>query len=190
MRLWERGAYLFRVRAVTALQKDTGKIADGQIAGSWIRWVLISAILALLACSAAPSLKHALAGPFPTRIDPFHSSNLAIEAATGSANVSERIVEVMAYLPPGKPLLIFEQERSARSILLGMTLAYLAWPREVRFETVKGPRCEEQVSKITPGSVGGMAFCNLPCPPWTGGGLRLGPDGTLIVFPSAAGKSR
>jgi hypothetical protein len=188
MRLWELGADLFRVRAITALQKDTGEIADGKIAGSWIGWLVGFAILALLTYSNASSVKSAVAGPFPTRIDAFHSSNLAIEAATGSATSSERIIDVMTLLPPGKPLVIFEQERSARSMLLGMTLAYLAWPREVRFETVKDLRCEELISKITPGSVGGMAFCNVPSPPWTGGGMHLGPNGTLIVFPSLAAK--
>ena len=190
MRLWELGADLFRVRAITALPDDTGEIASGRIAGSWIRWLVIFAIFALLTCSTATSLKHAFWGSFPTRIDAFQSSNLAIEAATGSTEFSERIVDVMALLPPNKPLVIFEQERSARSILLGMTLAYLAWPREVKFEMVKGPRCEEEISKITPGSVSGMAFCNLQSPAWTGGGMRLGPNGMLIVFSSPAGKPR
>lgn len=188
MRLWERCSDLLRVRAITALQKDTGESGDAKTAGTWIRWSAALVILVSLTYTIAPSLKHALAGPLPTRMDAFHSSNLAIEAATGSANISERIVDVMAFLPPDKPLVIFERERSARSILLGMTLAYLAWPREVRFETVKGPGCEEQISKITPGSVSGMAFCNLQAPPWTGAGMPLGPSGKLIVFASPSGR--
>ena len=83
----------------------------------------------------------------------------------------ERILDVMDSLPPKKPLLIFERETTHSSSLLGMALAYLAWPRDVQFETVEGPRCEQELGKIAPNSVGGIAFCDVQSPSWIPGGM-------------------
>jgi hypothetical protein len=139
-------------------------------------------MVATLIGSGASPVKRALGGPFPDRIDAFHSSNVYLQAITESAHASERIVEIMAALPPGKPLLIFEREKDPGSSMLGMALAYLAWPREVRFETANGGHCDDQLAKVPPGSVSGVAFCDLPSPPWIPGGFRLGKNGKLIAF--------
>lgn len=183
----ELATLLFAVRAITALKQET-RAPDGR--SSWIRRSVCVGIVAVLMGSSAPSVKRALAGPFPGRIDAFHSSNSYLQAVTGSANASERIIDAMASLPPDKPLLIFERERDGKSSLLGMSLAYLAWPREVRFETVRGTRCDEQLAKIAPNSVSGVAFCDLQSPSWVPGGLRLGKAGKLIALTPPEEKSK
>ncbi len=127
-------------------------------------------------------MKRALGGPFPDRIDAFHSTNAYLQAVTKSANASPRILDVMDSLPPEKPLLIFERDNDPMSSLLGMAMAYLAWPHDVRFETVEGPRCEQELGKIAPNSVGGIAFCDVKSPSWIPGGMLLGESGKLITF--------
>jgi len=138
--------------------------------------------------SSAPSVRRALAGPFPNRIDAFHSSNSYLQAVTGSANASQRIIEVMDSLPSEKPVLIFERDKDGVSSLLGMALAYLAWPRDVRFESVDGPRCDQELGRIDPNSVGAVAFCDIQAPPWIPGGMRLGQRGKLVVLGHPAAK--
>jgi hypothetical protein len=179
MRLWELGARLFRVRAVTALKPETAGPVDRS---TWIRRSICAGVVAILIGSGAPPVKRALAGPFPDRIDAFHSTNVYLQAITESAHASERIVDILGALPPGKPLLIFERAKDPGSSMLGMALAYLAWPREVRFETANGGHCDEQLAKVPPGSVSGVAFCDLPSPAWVPGGFRLGKTGKLIAF--------
>jgi hypothetical protein len=187
MRLLELGTRLFAVRAITALKRETDA-RDGR--STWIRRSVCVGIVAVLIGSSAPSVKRAIAGPFQGRIDAFHSTNAYLQAVTGSANASERIIDVMASLPADKPLLIFERDRDGKSSLLGMALAYLAWPREVRFETVYGTRCDEQLAKIAPNSISGVAFCDLPSPAWIPGGFRLGKAGKLIALAPPGEKSK
>ena len=179
MRLWELARRVFAIRAVTALDLVADKTADGS---TWTRRSICLGLVAILIVSSAPSVKRALAGPFPNRIDAYHSINAYLQAVTGSANASERIIDVMASLPADKPLLIFERENDSSSSLLGMALAYLAWPREVRFETMNGTSCDDQLARIAPSSISGIAFCDLPSPSWIPGGLRLGKAGKLIAF--------
>jgi hypothetical protein len=111
-----------------------------------------------------------------------------LQAVTGSANASQRIIDVMDSLPPEKPLLIFERDKDSVSSLLGMALAYLAWPRDVRFETVDGPRCDQELARIAPNSVGGVAFCDVQSPSWIPGGMRLGQNSKLIALAQPAAK--
>jgi hypothetical protein len=179
MRLLELSSRLFAVRAVTSLKPETVAPADRL---TWIRRSICVGIMALLISSSAPSVKRALAGPFPDQIDAFHSSNAYLQAVTGSAHASERIIDVMSALPADKPLLIFEREKDSSSSLLGMALAYLAWPHEVRFETANGGHCDEQLARVAPTSVSAVAFCDLPSPAWVPGGLRLGKAGRLVAF--------
>jgi hypothetical protein len=190
MRLLGFASGLFRVRAITAVKADAAKASRGWSAACIIRRVICGAFLVLLVASGAPPVKHALAGPFPDKIDAFHSSNAYLQVVTGSAGASQRLIDVMASLPSEKPLLIFSREKDSGSRMLAMVLAYLAWPREIQFETVSSARCDEQLAKIAPDSVGGVAFCDLASPSWVPGGLPLGQNGRLITLAAHEEKSR
>lgn len=189
MRLLELTSALFRVRAITAVQGSESMAAGRLTSSAVIRWVICAGIIALFVGSSAPSVRRALAGPFPNRIDAFYSSNAYFQRITPLPNPSQRIIDVMDSLPPEKPLLIFDRERDPVSSLLAMALAYLAWPHEVRFEKVDGPRCDEQLARIAPNSVSGIAFCDVPSPAWIPGGMRLGEKSKLITFARPTGKA-
>jgi hypothetical protein len=188
MRLRELSSVPFRVRAITAIQSSQGAAAVRLSPARVIRCVICAGFIVLFVWSSVPSVMRALAGPFPNRIDAFHSSNAYLQAITGSANASERIIDVMDSLPPEKPLLIFEREKDSSSSLLGMALAYLAWPRDVQIETVVGPRCDQQLARIAPNSISGVAFCDVQPPSWMSGGMRLGQNSKLIAFTQPAVK--
>lgn len=188
MRLLELTSGLFSVRGVTVVQRSEDPAGGRMTLATVLRRLICAAFLVLFVCASAPSVVRALAGPFPNRVDPFHSSNAYLQAVTGSPNASQRIIDVMDSLPREKPLLIFEREKDSVSSLLGMSLAYLAWPRDVRFETADGGHCDRQLAKIAPNSVGGIAFCDLPAPSWIPGGMRLGRNGKLIAFADESGK--
>jgi hypothetical protein len=188
MRLLELTSALFRVRAITAICGGENTPAGRSTLATVIRCVICAGIIALFVWSGVPSVRRAFAGPFPNRIDAFHSSNAYLQTVTGSPNASQRIIDVMDSLPPGKPLLIFEREKDSVSSLLGMALAYLAWPHDVRFETVDGPRCDQQLARIAPNSVSGVAFCDVQSPSWIPGGMRLGQNSRLITLAQPAGK--
>jgi hypothetical protein len=188
MRLLELSSFLFRIRAIAAIQNGEGTSAVRLTPARVIRCVICSGFIVLFVWSSASSVSRALAGPFPNRIDAFRSSNAYLQAITGTTHASERIIDIMDSIPPEKPLLIFVREKNPESSLLGMALAYLAWPRVVQIETVDGPRCDQQLARIAPNSVGGVAFCDVQPPSWISGGMRLGQNSKLIAFTQLAAK--
>ena len=145
------------------------------------RLILCLGIVAAMIGFVLPSVRSGLAGPRPHSVDPYYSSDAYIQAITGAPKASGRLLEVMAALPKEKPLLIFERDQDSASSLLGMTLAYLSWPKEVRFETVRNNNaCDRQLGAVAPDSVAAVAFCDLPAPTWVGGGIRLGRGSRLL----------
>ncbi len=188
MRLRQLSSALFSVRAITAIRPAGLAAAGRSTPAVVIRYAICAGFVALFVGSGVPAVRHALEGPLPRRIDPFHSSNAYLQVVTGSANASQRILEIMDSLPPEKPLLIFERDKDSVSSLLGMALAYLAWPHEVRFETVEGSRCDQQLARIAPSSVSGVAFCDVQSPSWIPSGIRLGQNSRLITLAQPAVK--
>ncbi len=126
------------------------------------------------------AVRGGLRGQMPRSINPFYSTDAYLEAITGAPHASERVLDVMAGLPKDKPLLIFERDQDSASSLLGMTLAYLAWPSEVRFEIVRGIACDRQLGAVAPDSLAAVAFCDLPAPTWIAGGIRLGANSRIL----------
>jgi len=188
MRLLELASALFRVREITAIQSNEGTATVPLTLARMIRRVICAGFIGLFIWSSVPSVSRAFAGPFPKRIDAFHSSDTYFEKVTGLAHESQRIIDALDSLPPGKPLLVFNRDKDPISSWLGMALAYLAWPREVRFELIEGPRCDQQLAKIAPDSIGAIAFCNVQPPRWLPGGMSLGQYGKLVAVAKPAAK--
>ncbi len=134
---------------------------------------------AFLFVNAPPVLRH-LGGKWAGPVQPFHSSDAYLQAVIGSGDASQKIIDLLVDLPKEKPLLIFVRERDSGSSLLGMTLAYLAWPRDVQMVIIPGTDCAEQLAAIAPGSVAALAFCDISPPSWVPLGIRLGAKGRLV----------
>ncbi len=154
------------------------------------RLLLCLGVFAAMIGSTLGPLRRGLGGPAPGSIDPFYSTDAYLQAITGAPNGSQRVLDVMAALPREKPLLIFMRDRDAASSLLGMTLAYLSWPGDVRFEMIRGNACDRQLGAVAPDSVAAVAFCDLPAPTWIQGGIRLGSNSQLYPLEFANEKSQ
>ena len=117
-----------------------------------------------------------------------HSIDRYLLGLTGMTNGSESLSRVFEQLPSQKPLVIFVREQHAQSGLLGMLVAYLSWPREVRLVNLQDGAVEAEVAAIPPASVAALVFCFLNPPPWLGRGVRPGKD--IVLVPVLTRKTR
>jgi hypothetical protein len=147
-----------------------------------MRRLLCAALIGAFVFSAAPTVIRGLGGRWAGPIQPFHSTDAYLQAITGTPDSSQKIMDLLAGLPPKKPIVIFIREKDSAGSLLGMSLAYLSWPHEVRIPSVPGTDCSEQLARIAPGSVAALAFCDLRPPVWIPSGVRLGAEGRLVRF--------
>jgi hypothetical protein len=115
---------------------------------------------------------------------PFHSSDAYLQAVTGLPHSSQRFIDLLTDLSLQKPILIFVRESDATGSLLGLSVAYLAWPREVQIITIPGSDCADQLAKLRPASVAALVFCELTPPSWIPSGTRLGPHGRFVKLSS------
>jgi hypothetical protein len=144
------------------------------------RRLLCAALLGAFLFFSAPVVIRGLGGPWAGPVQPFHSSDAYLRAITGTPGSSQRVIDLLSGLPVGKPIVIFIRESDSASSLLGMSLAYLSWPRDVQIPAVSGTDCGTQLAGIAPGSVAALAFCGLRPPPWIPAGIRLGSEGWLV----------
>jgi hypothetical protein len=156
--------------------------------------ILHTILWAVLGCSlifqSAPGLyrdvRFGKIGP----IDPNRSIELYFRGLTGIANGPQHLGDILEFLPRQRPLLIFVRDDSAKSVnernaisqsqFLGMLVAYICWPRDVRMVRVNGETLRPQVAAVTANSVAGMAFCGLAAPSGLGKPIHLGLGITLV----------
>lgn len=148
---------------------------------SAVRLLICLLLIGSLIKSTLPSIRGGLAGPGPHSANPYYSSDSYLQMITGAPNSSERLIRVVASLPKDKPLLVFERDHDSVGSFLAMTLAYLSWPNDVRFEVVHGNACDRELGAVAPDSVAAVAFCDLPAPTWIQGGIRLGTSMRLLA---------
>jgi len=135
-------------------------------------------------CLTAPTIFRGFAGKFIGPAQPLRSSDAYLQVVTGFPNSSQRVIDLLAGLPGHKPILIVIRESDLGGSLLGMTMAYLAWPRDVQIVTISGPSCAEELAKVNPTSVAAVAFCEIMPPSWMPGGTPLGRNGRFVRLSS------
>src|SRR5438270_10193143 len=64
--------------------------------------------------------------------NPNHSTDSYLEGLTGVRNGSELLTDLFEKLPRDKSIAIFVDSESSPSKFLGMVVAYLSWPHEVK----------------------------------------------------------
>src|SRR2546428_697620 len=145
--------------------------------------VLWCGLAAVFLYSTLPTAFHEIKRKPLGRVQPFQSSDVYLETVIGLENSSQRFIDVLASLPAGKSLVIVVRESDPASGLLGLTLAYLAWPRRVQILIVSGERASaEALSKMPPDRVAGVAFCEMQPPSWMPLGVRLGQRSRLVTL--------
>ena len=142
--------------------------------------LLLSAFLVV----SAPTVGRALWENKIDMVGPNHSIDRYLLGLTGMTNGAEKLSAVFEQLPSQEPLVIFVREEHAQSGFLGMLVAYLSWPREVRLVNVQDQALEAEVTAIQPASISALVFCSLNPPPWLGRTVRLGRD--IVLVPVSA----
>ena len=112
---------------------------------------------------------------------PLHTSDRFLQFATGANDASRELMASFESVPPSKSVIIFVGKGDARSSLLGMTSAYLAWPHPVRLTEINGSNSDAEVLALNPATVAALVFCRVERPAWIKPGKLLGT--TLEVVP-------
>jgi hypothetical protein len=146
--------------------------------GLWC--ALFAVFLALSIPIVGPAVLENKIGP----IDPNHSTDSYLSGLTHVRNGSQLFAELLDAVPPGKSLVIFVDAESSPSQFLGMLVAYLSWPRDVRIVKVRAATVEREITAAKASSVAGMFFCSVKPPASLAGGTYFG---SAIVFVPSVG---
>jgi hypothetical protein len=139
-----------------------------------------SLLVGIFIFQSSPIVGRAVSENKISPIEASHTIDAYLQALTGISDGSQRLSDAVRSLPEGKPLVIFVRDQNAQSEFLGMLVAYLSWPREVRIVKLQSTTAERDVAAINPPSVAGLMFCSVDPPPWLGKGVRLGSSILLV----------
>jgi hypothetical protein len=117
-------------------------------------------------------------------VDPNHSTDSYLSGLTHVRNGSELFSNLIETLPREKSLIIFVNAKSSPSEFLGMLVAYLTWPHDVRIIKVPEATLERELTAAKSSSVAGMFFCSVKPPASLAGGTHFG---SAIVFVPSIG---
>jgi hypothetical protein len=116
--------------------------------------------------------------------DPNHSTDSYLSGLTHVHNGSQLFSVLLEAVPRDKSFVIFVDAESSPSEFLGMLVAYLSWPHDVRIIEVRGANLEQETAAAQSSSIGGLFFCFLTPPASLTGGTHFG---SAIIFVPSAG---
>ena len=123
-----------------------------------------------------PAILENIIGP----IDPNHSTDSYLGGLTRVRNGTELFVRVVETLPRDKSIAVLVDAGSSPSEFLGMLVAYLSWPRDVRIVRVDPSTYSRDLSAINTSSVSAVIFCNLKPPVWIKTKTSFGSSITVV----------
>jgi len=147
-------------------------------AGLWC--ALFAIFIALSIRTVGPAVLENKIGP----IDPNHSTDSYLGGLTHVRNGSELFVGMVETLPRGKSVTIAVDAGNSPSEFLGMLVAYLSWPVDVRIVRVSPETLERQLSAANSSSIAGFIFCSVKPPASLIGGTHFGSE--IVFVPGGA----
>lgn len=141
--------------------------------GLWC--ALFAVFLALSLPIVGPAILENKIGP----IDPNHSTEAYLSGLLHVRNGSQLFSKLLEAVPPAKSFVIFVDADSLPSEFLGMLVAYLAWPHDVRIVKVRGATLDQEIAAAKSSAVAGLFFCSIKPPASLTGGTHFG---SAIVF--------
>jgi hypothetical protein len=141
---------------------------------------LVGIFIGLSIPAVAPAVRENKIGP----IDPDHSTDSYLSGLSHIRDGSQLFANLIDTLPRDKSLVIFVNADSSPSEFLGMLVAYLSWPLEVRIVKVRPEALDQQLAAAKSPSVAGLFFCSVKPPSSLSGGTQFGSE---ILFVPAAG---
>ena len=145
-------------------------------------WSALFAVFLVLSLPiVGPAILENKIGP----IDPNHSTDSYLNGLTHLSNGSLLFSNLLETVPAKKSLVIFVDAESSPSEFLGMLVAYLSWPHDVRIVKVRGGNLESEVAAGKSSDIAGLFFCSIKPPPSLTGGTHFG---SAIVFVPSVGQ--
>ena len=136
--------------------------------------------LALSIPTVGPAARENKLGP----VDPNHSTDSYFSGLTHIRNGSELFSNLIDTLPRNKSLIILVNTESSPSEFLGMLVAYLSWPLDVRIVKVRPETLEREITSANSSSIAGFLFCSIKPPASLTGETHFGSE---IVFVPGGG---
>jgi len=137
--------------------------------------VLLAVFLARSIPIVGPAVLESKIGP----IDPNHSTDAYLSGLTHVPNGSQLFSNLVESVPPKKSFVIFVEAENSPSEFLGMVVAYLSWPHDVRIVKVRGATLEQEIAGAKSSSVAGLFFCLIKPPASLTGSSHFG---SAIIF--------
>ena len=144
--------------------------------GLWC--ALFAVFLALSIPIVGPAILENKIGP----IDPNHSTDSYLSGLTHVRNGPQLFSSLLETVPPKKSFVIFVNAESSPSEFLGMLVAYLSWPHDVRIVRVRGAALEREIAAAKSSAIAGLFFCSVKPPASLTAGTHFG--STIIFVPS------
>jgi hypothetical protein len=146
--------------------------------GLWC--VLFAVFIALSISTVGPAIIENKIGP----IEPNHSTDSYLIGLTHVQRGSELFVQGIETLPRDKSIDIFVNAGNSPSEFLGMLVAYLSWPRDVRIVRVGPSTYSQELAAIKKSSVSAVILCDLKPPASINDVAHFGPSITLVPIES------
>ena len=112
-------------------------------------------------------------------IDPNHSTDSYLFGLTRLNNGSQLFSDLLEAVPREKSFVIFVDAESPPSEFLGMLVAYLSWPHDVRIVKVRAATLEQETAAAQSSSIAGLFFCSVKPPASLTGVTHFG---SAIIF--------
>lgn len=142
-----------------------------------------AAVCLLYIIDSAPRLVKALRADVLNTPAAFHSIDKYLAATAGMTDGSRRISDALTLLPDKtRPIGIVKSEEPVSSFI-GMVVAYLAWPREIRFIPPATDFPSDADAALDRKSLSGVVFCDVNTPWWARKRVQLSPTVTLVPSP-------
>jgi len=141
---------------------------------------LFALFLAISIPTVGPAARENKIGP----VDPNHSTDAYLSGLTHIRNGSELFSNLIDSLPRDKSLVVFVSAGSSPSEFLGMLVAYLSWPLDVRIVKVRPETVEREITATNSSSIAGFFFCSVKPPASLSGGTHFGSE--IVFIPGGA----
>ena len=129
--------------------------------------------------TVVPAIRENKIGP----IEPNHSTDSYLSGLSHIRNGSELFGNLVDTLPRNKSVVVFVNADNSPSEFLGMLVAYLSWPLDVRIVNTRPEMLEQQINTAQSQSVVGFFFCSIKPPASVSGGMHFGSE--IVFVPGA-----
>jgi len=151
---------------------------------SYLHFALWSVLFAFFLGISIPSVGRAVLENKVGPVNPDHLTDSYLEGLTRIRNGSELFSRLVGTLPRDKSIVILVDSQSSPSKFLGMVVAYLSWPHEVRTITVTPVTFAGEVTAVKQDSIGAAIFCALKPPSWVTTRTEFGTNITFVPIAS------